>query len=87
MCACLWLLLQVLQQLGVKAAFDETKADFSKLSPEALCISDVLQSVSKLVQHRYSQQKQSAQAEMAAQVFVRLNIAVCLYLAAGVCGC
>lgn len=38
--------LQHLQQLGAKAAFDRTKADFSRLSPQPLYISDVLQSVS-----------------------------------------
>lgn len=36
---------QHLQQLGAKAAFDKTKADFSRLSPQPLYISDVLQSV------------------------------------------
>jgi hypothetical protein len=36
---------QHLQQLGAKAAFDKTKADFSMLSPQPLYISDVLQSV------------------------------------------
>lgn len=42
----LLLTLQHLKQLGVKTAFDRTKANFSKLSPEPLYISDVLQSVS-----------------------------------------
>jgi len=43
---CRLFLLQHLQQLGVKVPFDKSKADFSRLSPEALFISDVLQSVS-----------------------------------------
>lgn len=38
--------LQSLKQLGVKAPFDKSQANFSKLSPEPLFISDVLQSVS-----------------------------------------
>lgn len=42
--------LQHLKQLGVKSSFDRTKADFSRLSPEPLFISDVLQSVSSRAQ-------------------------------------
>lgn len=36
---------QHLKQLGIKASFDRTKADFSKLCAEPMFISDVLQSV------------------------------------------
>lgn len=43
---CRLCLIQHLQKLGVKVPFDKNKADFSRLSPEALFISDVLQSVS-----------------------------------------
>lgn len=38
-----------LKQLGVTSSFDRTKADFSKLSPQPLYISDVLQSVCVIV--------------------------------------
>jgi serine protease inhibitor len=43
---CVLAAVQHLKQLGVTSSFDRTKADFSKLSPQPLYISDVLQSVS-----------------------------------------
>ncbi len=43
-CSCCTL--QHLKQLGVASPFDRSRADFSKLSPEPLFITDVLQSVS-----------------------------------------